>query len=263
LQGEEASVHYTQVCRTCHMAVHEQTRRDCTSCHMQKSRTQDAVHVVITDHQIRKGRQAGDLLSPIRESHDRLSGPVKLLYPARLLDTPENRLYLAMADGNPNAIGDAIRAAKPPTAEPYLALAEALRKSGRGSASLPVLQRALELSPEEPRLYVLAAEVLIDSNESHQAMALLAPALKKHPDDPSLLNTLAALQVGAGQFDNALRLVSRAVDVAGNDPLSWLNLGVVKEAKGDRAGAIAAYQQALVLQPDFERARSYLDRLSK
>jgi Flp pilus assembly protein TadD len=263
IRGAEALVHYTQVCRGCHAATHGVARRDCTGCHMQKSRTQDAVHVVMTDHQIRRRPLDQDLLAMVPESHDRLSGPVKLLYPSTLPDTPENRLYLAMAGDDPAVLEKAIEAARPSAAEPYFALAEGLRKAGKAKESLPALRRVMEMSPNDPRPYVLAAELLMASGDVDAASALVEPALSRMPNDSSLLNTLATLYAGKARFDIALRLLSTAVQVSGSDPLSWLNLGVVREASGDRAGAIAAYQRSLVLQPDLERARVYLGRLLK
>ena len=47
------------------------------------------------------------------------------------------------------------------------------------------------------------------------------------------------------------------------DPLSWFNLGVAFEAKGDLKGAESAYRQALLLQPDLDRVSEYLKRVSK
>src|SRR5262249_14012762 len=38
-------VNDTGVCRTCHQIPHAISTRDCASCHMQKRRTEDAVHV--------------------------------------------------------------------------------------------------------------------------------------------------------------------------------------------------------------------------
>jgi predicted CXXCH cytochrome family protein len=263
IQGAEAELHYTQVCRNCHAKTHEATRRDCAGCHMQKSRTEDAVHVVITDHRIRRSPLSGNLLAMTAESHGRLSGPVKLLYPAKLPDTPENRVYLAIAGDNPAALEAAIGAARPSSGEPYFTLAEALRKAGRVQDSLVALRRAIELSPNDPRPYVVAAELLLARGQADIAIALVAPALARVPNDPALLNTLATLYASIQRFDDALRLLSRAVEIAPGDPLSWLNLGVAREAIGDRAGAIAAYRRSLATQPDLERARAYLARLSQ
>jgi len=59
-----------------------------------------------------------------------------------------------------------------------------------------------------------------------------------------------------------LRVLAEAARINPDEPLTWLNRGVCLEAKGDRKGAEAAYRQALLLQPDFVRAREYLRRLS-
>ena len=64
------------------VAMHRRTPRpppDCTGCHMPKRRTEDAVHVLMTDHFIR--RQPGkDDAAPLAERHDRLdrTGPAAL-----------------------------------------------------------------------------------------------------------------------------------------------------------------------------------------
>jgi predicted CXXCH cytochrome family protein len=262
LQPAEALVRYTQVCRSCHAGTHGAARRDCTGCHMQKSRTQDAVHVVMTDHQIRRPLSS-DLLAIISERHDRLSGPVKLLYPSTLPDTPENRVYLAMAGDDPAVLEKAIEAARPSSPEPYFALAEALRKTGRTQDSLLALGRVMEITPGDPRAYVLAAELLLGRGDVNAAVTLVTPALSRMPSDSSLLNTLATLYASRAQFDVSLRLLSNAVQVSPNDPLSWLNLGLAREASRDRAGAIEAYQRSLALQPDLKRAQACLDRLLK
>src|SRR5437899_11450911 len=99
---------------------------------MQKRRTEDAIHVVMTDHFIRRRPLEGDLLAPLQERHDRLSGPVKLRYPARARDSA---LYLAMAEGNPPALERAIAAEPPAHAEPYFALVVAYRKAGRAGCA--------------------------------------------------------------------------------------------------------------------------------
>jgi hypothetical protein len=261
IHGADALTHYTQVCRSCHTATHGAALRDCTGCHMQKSRTQDPVHVVMTDHQIRARPLSGDLLAMVPESHDRLSGPVKLLYPSTLPETPENRLYIAMAGDDPAVLQKAIEAARPSSAEPYFILAEGLMKAGKMPESLIALRRVMEISPNDPRPYVRTAELLIAHGQVDAAIALVAPALSRMPNDPSMLNTLATLYAGKARFDIAIRLLSNAVQLSANDPLSWLNLGVAREASGDRARAVEAYERSLVLQPDLERARACLDRL--
>jgi Flp pilus assembly protein TadD len=251
---------YTAVCRSCHAATHEVSTRDCTACHMQKRRTEDAVHVVMTDHFIRRLPLTGDLLAPLQERHDRLTGPVKLLYPQR---TADSILYLAMAEGGDRAIEQAIAALRPTQAEPYFALGEAYRKMGQAEDAIRAYRQAMALDANEARAYTALSELLLSRGEVDRAIALVEPAVERMPADASLLNSLAVLYARKQRFPDALRLLSKAVSLNPDDPLSWLNLGVSLEATGDRDGAAAAYSHALTLQPDFARARQYLNRVSK
>src|SRR3954451_7459384 len=91
----------------------------------------------MTDHFILK-RPGKGYLAPLAERHDRQTGPVRPLYPARLPDTPEFRLYaaIAAARSSANARADipkleaAIAGARPSAPEPYIALGDARRSVG-------------------------------------------------------------------------------------------------------------------------------------
>src|SRR2546422_6611317 len=96
------------VCRQCHGGAFNQLvesgrhskSADCVGCHMPKRRTDDVVHVVMTDHLIQRHKPAGDLLAPkaeVIESAADYQTVVVPYYPAPLADTPENALYTAVA----------------------------------------------------------------------------------------------------------------------------------------------------------------------
>jgi Flp pilus assembly protein TadD len=254
------TANYVQACRGCHQASHQASTRDCTNCHMQKRRTEDAVHVVMTDHLIRARPLPGDLLAPLEERHDRLTGPAKLLYPNQ---APGTALYLAMANASAPDLEKAISGARPIDAEPFFALGEAYRLSGQAEQAAQAYRQAITLDPKDQRFYSALSALLVSRGDLDGAIALLEPAIERIPQQPSLLNSLAVVYSRKQRFDDALRLLSDAVRVNPDEPLSWLNLGVSLEAKNDRKGAAAAYRQALLLQPDLARAREYLGRVSK
>jgi Flp pilus assembly protein TadD len=251
---------YTAVCRSCHQTQHAASTQNCAGCHMQKRRTEDAVHVVMTDHFIRRFPLKGDLLAPVQERHDRLAGPVKLLYPPQ---TPDGALYLAMAEGGAAAIEQAIAATQPTQAEPYFALGESYQKSGMTEEAIRAYKQSISRAADDPRPSTAISGLLLIRGDVDQAIALLQPALERMPEDTSLLNSLAVLYARQQRFRESLNLLSKAVRLNPDEPLTWLNLGVALEAKGDRKGAGAAYGQAVTLQPDFALARKYLDRVSK
>lgn len=227
---------------------------------MQKRRTEDAVHVVMTDHLIRRIPLKGDLLGPLSERHDRLSGPVKLLYPRQ---APDSALYLAVAEGSAPAIEAAIARERPTHAEPYFALGEAYLKAGNDRAAVRAYEQCIGRSVADSRPYAALAALLMNRGEVDRAITILEPAVRRMPEDTALLNSLAVLYARKQRFADALRLLSSAVRLNPDEPLSWLNLGVSLEAQDNPKGAEAAYRHAIALQPDFVRAREYLTRVSK
>jgi tetratricopeptide (TPR) repeat protein len=229
---------------------------------MQKRLTEDAVHVVMTDHLIRRQPLTGDLLAPLPEQHERVSGKVKLLYPRELPVSSETSLYLAMAEGNPETLQQAIAKAKPLHIEPYFALAQAFQTSNRELDAIRAFRLVIEKFPNDPRAYIAASELMVRQGQVDSAIKLVEPAVSRIPNHAALLNSLAVLYAHKQRFDDALGLLSRAVQLQPDDPLSWLNLGVCLEAKRDLKGAAAAYRQTLVLDAGSARARSYLARLS-
>lgn len=68
---------------------------------MPKRRTEDVVHAVMTDHYIQRRRTSGDLLTPLPEAEvpreGNYHGDVTLYYPPQLPITPDNQLYLDLA----------------------------------------------------------------------------------------------------------------------------------------------------------------------
>ena len=103
----EAMEHYNAVCRKCHAARsppkagHPTAETGCIDCHMPKRRTEDIVHIVVTDHLIQRQKPSGDLLADIPEHHEDATnsyrGEVVPFYPDRLPNTAEGRYYLALA----------------------------------------------------------------------------------------------------------------------------------------------------------------------
>ncbi len=109
-RGQEAVAHYTEVCQSCHKDVAHKVAlpktSTCLTCHMPKRRTDDVVHVVMTDHFIRRTQPQRDLLAKIAETHTPASSvqEVTLYYPVKLPPTPEAEISLAEAQVDDNGI---------------------------------------------------------------------------------------------------------------------------------------------------------------
>jgi tetratricopeptide (TPR) repeat protein len=260
----------TAACRGCHASAHTPSTGRCASCHMPKRRTEDAVHVVVTDHLIRS-RPGKDDSAPMAERHDRQTGPVRPLYPARLSNSPEDNLYLAIATVRSSAnvgagipkLEAAMAAANPSAPDPYVVLGDARRTVGDTKRALAAYRQALDRGSREAHVYVAMGELLIETGRASEAIRLLEPALRERSRDVAIRNTLAVLYGSQNRFTDAVRMLEEALQFNPDEPLTWLNLGVAWQASGQKSRAEAAYREAIRLQPEFTRARQYLEALLK
>jgi predicted CXXCH cytochrome family protein len=245
--ADAATRHYTAVCRQCHAAAfntlvatgRHTSEENCVACHMPKRRTEDAVHVVMTDHYIQRRKPAGDPLAEIPERHettaDAYRGEVVPYYPNPLPHTPENDLYMGIAQviqGSNLALGiaqltDAIERYRPQRPEYYLELAEAWLNNGQIVKAVPFYEEAVRRNPTF--LYGLRK---------------LGIALRR-----------------SGDLPESLEVLKRAIKLAPESAITWHELGQTYRSQGAQADAIAALQKAISLDPDLSEAHNNLGAL--
>ena len=269
--GSVAEKRYMATCRSCHSSVHPERAAGCVACHMPKRRADDAVHVVITDHNIRRTAPPSDVAAVKQEKHDRYVGPVRLYYPPALPASPENHLYLAIAALTDSSrlrqaidrLETAIEDTRPGPADFYVRLADACRQAGQRDRAMVHYRRVIEKDPQHRAGLTALAELLLEGGQVGEAIRVLEDSLVQSPREPVLLNSLAVAYGRESRFADAEKLVRRALSVDEDSPLTWLNLGVCLQAQGRNDAAANAYRNALRLQPDFSRARVYLDQLAR
>jgi tetratricopeptide (TPR) repeat protein len=267
IRRDAAEHGFTLACRKCHESVHPEKSGGCARCHMPLRRTDDAVHVLMTDHRIRRTPPRNPRAAKI-ERHGRYAGPVRLLYPPRLEGTPEDRLYLAIADltdkerlpASAAALERMLAEIRPSQAGFYLQLAAAQRSLGRSQEALKSYREALARDPINKDALIGVAGILLDSGSAAPAITLLEKASSR---DPDVLNALAVAYTGAARYQDAEQTLRRALEVDDESPATWLNLGITLEAQSKLPGAAQAYERALALEPNFERARVLLRRSAR
>jgi predicted CXXCH cytochrome family protein len=280
-RGEEAARHYTAVCLRCHAEVVQKlvasnrhtASQDCTGCHMPKRRTDDVVHVVMTDHYIQRRKPSRDLLAPLAEKietdENSYRGRVDLYYPAKLQDSAQQELYLAAAQVRQGAnltegtaqLEAAIQKYHPKEAGFYFELAEAYRKSGKPEKAIDMFEQTIRRKPDFwPAVQGLGA-TLARSGRLPQAKETLLKALPTMPENASVLNDLGLVYIGTGETREAVNALQKASRIDPDYPDTYNNLGGALSRLGDRAGAEAAYRTAIQVQPDFAEAHRNLANL--
>lgn len=280
-RGEAAQRHYTAVCRQCHAAAFEQevkagkhTRAmNCIDCHMPKRRTEDVVHVIATDHYIQRQMPRGDLLADRPERHatgaNAYRGQVVLYYPETLPNTPENELYLAVAQVKQRSnltegiaqLTAAIQKYAPRRAEYYLELAEALESNGQLAKAVPVYQEAVERSPKFAFGLLKLGTALRHSHRYADAAKTLRRAASVEPDGAVTWNELGLTYRALGRNTDAVAALAKAVKLNPDLPEAHNNLGILWFARREPAHAEAAFREAIRIQPDYADAHGNMANL--
>jgi len=255
--------HYRAQCFQCHSSKHAEkhrlvapdfSRSDCVSCHMPKRRTEDVVHVVMTDHLIQRRIPARDLLAPLREKTDEeqiYQGEVVLYYPKTGLDGALRQIYLGIAQVKEKVnlklgaemLKQALSQTKVQAPEPYFELAEAQVALGQKEAAEKSYLRVLELDSAFVQAENKFGNLLAEFGRSNEAL--------KH-------------------YRRAIELDAKFADV-------YLNLGLTLRGLGDLPAAEESFRNAikadplyapgyrdlgslLLVQGKIEDARSFLER---
>ncbi|MCB9385615.1 MAG: tetratricopeptide repeat protein [Bryobacterales bacterium] len=268
---EARAERYRRACQECHgestlAATHEPSQTDCVACHMPRRRTEDVVHVVMTDHKITRRPPPGDLLAPLAEKTDAeqsYRGEVVPLYPKSLADIPLGELYWGIAqvrekanlDAGVERLTTALAATDIRFAEPYFALAEAQAALGRLPDAERNYRSALVRDPRRVQTYNNLANVLADMRRFDEADAYYAHALEIDPLAADVLVNRGLAQQEAGSPDKALASF-RAAAVANPFLASaHANLGAALLARGAVDEARLELETALAIDPAQAMAR--------
>jgi tetratricopeptide (TPR) repeat protein len=279
LHGDEAARHYTQVCRQCHAAEIDRqvsagqhpASTDCVGCHMPKRRTQDVVHVVMTDHDIQRQKPARDLLAPMEESEaapKAYRGPVVPYYPGSL-SRPDDELYLAiaqviessnLAEGVPR-LAAAIEKYQPANAEYYLQLGDALRKAGQAEQAIPVYEEAVRREPRNAAARERLAAALMEMKQYARSEQVFMQALVLEPNPAA-----DWVQIGLARFlqnrtTDAMTAFETAIALNPDMPVAYNSIGTIWLQAGNAARAETALRNAIRIEPNYAQAHNNLANL--
>ncbi len=270
----ERAAHYRAACLTCHRGedVGPSHARggsadpesagapadpgDCVGCHMAKRRTEDVVHVVMTDHLIRRRPGGPELLAPRSEGEPVLTGVH--LYGA---DTPDGALgevYRAAAVVRVAATEEALArletmlaAARPLEPEPWLDLAQGQLERRRFAEAERTLTALLARHPGLPLASEWLALARAGQGRADEAVALLRQALaagSERAETEFNLGRLLAAR-GSASREEAAGHFERALAARPNLVAAWYHLGELRAAQGREGEAIARFRRALEIDP--------------
>lgn len=150
----------------------------------------------------------------------------------------------------------------------YVDLGNILLMRGAVDDAEKILRKAMEMDPGgQAAAHArngLAYRFAIWGIRLDEALQLAQQAAEMYPAG-YILDTLAVVHFRRGEWDQAEAAWKKRIELAGpeGDSNSLFHLGKVYERKNQTAAAIAAYQEALRLRPDFPEASRALAKLLK
>jgi len=283
-RGEDAAARYNHVCTGCHQAVTQaaasgaikvsahKAGANCVSCHMPRRRTDDAVHVVMTDHFIQRRPPQGDLLAekPERAETPAASyqGEVVPYYPAKLASTADNELTIAVAQVREQSnlkagvplLASLIARYRPTRPAYYAELAEGYLAVGDPASAIRSFAEASRLDPDSAQRLIQWGDALMQAEQWTLAEAKLRRATELAPGDPRAWGRLGWALWQQDKAAEARTTLEKAVSLDPEIADVRNNLGLLLWGTGDQTGAEKEFRAALRIQPGVSEWRLNLGR---
>ena len=275
--GQRAS-HYRGRCLTCHSlkdsAKHQLSedkfnQSDCVQCHMPARRTEDVVHVTLTDHLIQRRKPDRDLLAQLQEKSDEeqvYRGRVVLYYPEKGLDAILRDIFLGIAQVKDRAnlqpgvelLQRALAQTKVQHPEPYFELAEAQVALGRSDEARKNYRRALDLDPAFVQAETNLGNLLAGAGEIDGAIEHYRRALELDPGFAAVHTNLGLALLTLKDVPAAERAFRQAIAADSMDASAHRDLGAALLLQEKIDAARASLETALALSPSDPKAHNNL-----
>jgi predicted CXXCH cytochrome family protein len=274
-RGETAAAHYNAVCQSCH-AVSQLARAEhaaganCVSCHMPKRRTDDAVHIVMTDHKIVRNKPAGDLLAAKAEVPESPAtsyrGEVVPYHPSKPAPTGNDSLYVALAqitdrsnlDAGLSRLASLIDRFHPVQAGFYFGLGEGYRFARNNAQAIATLEEAARRAPNSEIVQLELGNALMETKQWAQAEAAFRSASRLKPDDAAAWGFLGWVLWQQNRTAEARNDIEKAIALDPDAAAAHNYLASLSMGSGDLPGAEKEFRAALAIEPGVAEWRTNL-----
>lgn len=147
----------------------------------------------------------------------------------------------------------------PKSVEAVLGLARLDQVAGRKAAAEKGFQKALEMSPDDPKVRANIGQFYAAEEKWDQAIALLNDAVKSAPADKTIRYQLGIAMASAGDYQGAMPHLIRAVGEAE----AHYNIGYILRDRGQLQASEQQFLQAVLLKPEFNEAQYWLDEIRR
>ena len=144
-----------------------------------------------------------------------------------------------------------------------------LLEQGKAHEAAPLFRQALEIEPQNVPALINLGGAYVMAGRHREAIAPLEAARDEEPHNPMIWINLGAAYLGnpvvatPEQQMQAIGAFERALELDAAAPNVHYNLGLIFVDRGDDDLAVAAFRQALAVNPLDRDARTWLRKLGQ
>lgn len=263
----ERSTHYNPVCLRCHEAhtLKQNSTKiksdDCVLCHMPQRRTQDVVHVIVTDHNIqRNSASKSERLALLKESLPIIKG-LDFLIPQQSPIGAMGEVYKAVTLLRTRATADFVDrleqmllASKTESILPYFDLALGQIMLQRLKPAEQTLYSLLKKHPNHPRVLQWMGIIYMKQGKINEAKEIFQQILSQHPESVEVHFNLGLLLIKQNNHKEAVKHLKYATSMRSNFSTAWFYLAKSFFQLNQLEESIKHYKHTLEIDPSYTRA---------
>jgi len=156
----------------------------------------------------------------------------------------------------------------------YLVAAYGPDKLNAPEKAEPIVQKMIEIEPNEPTNYFALAKIYEDGGRYEDAEKALLKAQEVKPNDPLVYTTISGFYNRQGDFPKTISALQKAAELEPKNPTGWQLVATyywekaykdhrlsTAERKDYISKGIEATDKALALNPDYSEALTYKNLL--
>lgn len=142
-------------------------------------------------------------------------------------------------------------------------LARVYIEQKRFEKALDAVNRAIAVDSTSAEAYLVYGRIMYSQEDWPAAIAAYKHSIELTADNPYALNNLALIYIQQEQFDEAIPQLEKAIAQKPDVAFFHNNLGVALQHTGDLYKAIDAFQAALEIDSNYEKAQANLEYVQK
>ena len=135
-------------------------------------------------------------------------------------------------------------------------------EGGEPTAALADLDNAIRLVPDSPEFHVIRARIrLAQDDESEELVRDLDDAVRLDPENVEVLEVRGMLSASRDHYASAIADFTKVIELGKRAASTYKRRGKIHYMSGDAVSALADFDEALRLQPEFPEASYFRGRI--